>query len=80
VTRIEPCLKVGPDGVLRLDVPMGASEANREVRVVVEEAPPTRPAMTQQTWAEWVHQMAGSITDPGFERSDQGQYEDREPL
>jgi hypothetical protein len=78
MTRIEVRSKVGPDGVLHLDVPMGASEANREVRVIVEEVRPTQ-AMTQEEWAAWVHRMAGSWQGD-FERPPQGEYETRDEL
>jgi hypothetical protein len=82
MTRVEVRSKVGPDGVLRLDVPLGASEANREVRVIVEDVTP-RPwgrFNSQEEYAEWVRSIAGSITDAGFERPEQGEYEERDPL
>lgn len=69
--------RVGDDGVLTLELPLGAEEAGREVRVTVE---PVRKPMTQAEWQAWVQRMAGSISDPGFERQPQGEYEVREPL
>jgi hypothetical protein len=79
--RVEVLSKVGPDGVLHLEVPLGVSEANREVRVIVEEVVrPGRPFRSQEEYAEWVMSLAGSITDPGFCRPDQGEYEERDPL
>ena len=41
--------RVGPDGVLHLDVPLETDEANREVRIIFEDAgPDTHPPKTQE--------------------------------
>ena len=68
---------VGPDGNLHLDVPIGIDNANQPVRVVIEAA---RKVMTRQEWCAFVRSMAGSITDPTFERPPQLPLETREPL
>jgi hypothetical protein len=70
---------VSDDGVLHLDVPVGAEEANREVQVTVESLRPGK-AMTQEEWREFVLATGGSITDPTFERPPQGVVEQRDPL
>jgi hypothetical protein len=73
--------KVGPDGVLRVTVPVGEAEANREVQVTI--APATAaapPSMTPEAWRDFVRATAGSVTDPSFVRHDQGAYEAREDL
>lgn len=74
--------RVGADGVLSVVVPLGPAEANREFRVTLE--PLGEPApMTEEQWAEWrawVRRTAGSVSDPGFRRHDQGDYEVRESL
>ncbi|MEK9138839.1 MAG: hypothetical protein AAB393_17095 [Bacteroidota bacterium] len=67
---------IGPDGTLHLDVPIGIENANQPVRVVIEAA---RKPMTRAEWAEFVRSMAGSITDPSFERPGQLPLEAREP-
>ena len=36
--------------------------------------------MTQEEWAAWVESLAGSITDPTFERPPQGEFEVREEM
>jgi len=69
---------VGSDGVLHLDLPMGPDEANAEVQVTVE--PVANQPMTPKEWRAWVQSLAGSVTDPTFERPPQGEYEAREPL
>lgn len=68
--------RVDSDGVLRVNVPVGAAEADREMQVTIE--PLVRPATTQQEWEEFVASTAGSITDPTFVRHEQGDYEHRE--
>jgi hypothetical protein len=75
MSRVEVFSTVGPDGVLRLNVPLPA-DANRNVRVTVE---PIRPAMTQEEWAAMVYELAGTW-EGEFERPDQGVLEEREPL
>jgi hypothetical protein len=77
MSRIEVVSKVGSDGVLRLNVPLPPTEAGPEVRVTVERS--ARRRMTQEEWSAFIDQMAGSITDPGFRRWEQGEYEEREP-
>jgi hypothetical protein len=36
--------------------------------------------MTQEEWRQFIAETAGSITDPGFRRHEQGEYEQRDPL
>ena len=68
---------IGPDGTLHLDVPTGIENANRPVRVIIEAA---RKPMTQAQWGEHVRSLAGSITDPAFDRPPQLPLESRESL
>jgi hypothetical protein len=68
---------VGPDGTLHLDVPIGMDNANQPVRVVIEAA---RKVMTRQEWGAFVRSMAGSISDPAFERPPQLPLETRDFL
>jgi hypothetical protein len=68
---------IGPDGTLHLDVPIGIEKANQPVRVVIEAA---RKPMTRAEWGAFVRSMAGSITDPTFERPPQLPLETRESL
>lgn len=77
MTRVVTKSRVGADGVLHLELPLGTPEAGREVQVTVESLP---PPMTQEEWRAWVYRTAGSVTDPGFERPPQGDYEVRESL
>jgi hypothetical protein len=68
---------IGPDGTLHLDVPFGIENANQPVRVVIEAA---RKLMTRAEWGALVRSMAGSISDPTFERPPQLPLETRESL
>ncbi len=77
MTRIVLHSRTGPDGTLHLDVPLGPDQADREVQVVIEAA---AKEITHAEWAAWVQSMAGSITDPTFERLPQLPVEEREPL
>ena len=70
--------RVGNDGVLRVTVPVGMEEAQKEVRVVVESLP-IKKAQTQAEYAAWVESMAGSWQGD-FERPPQGSLEEREPF
>ena len=70
--------RVGTDGVLQLDVPIGVADADREVEVTIEPVGPS--PMTPEEWREFVLSTAGSITDPSFVRPEQGDYERREEL
>lgn len=67
----------GDDGVLRLTVPLGVG-GKTAVRVTIEPLPggPT----SQADWEQFVARTAGSIPDPTFERGEQGEYEERDPL
>ena len=68
--------KVGSDGVLHLDLPVGMDEADKEVQVTVE-APPT--PMTQEQRRQFIMSTAGRWQGD-FERPEQGDYEERDPL
>lgn len=77
MTRVVMTSRIGKDGVLHLDLPLGASEADREVQVTVEPAPP--PAMTQAEWVAFVERTSGAWQGE-FEQPPQGELEVRDPL
>jgi hypothetical protein len=66
MNRIVVRSKVDADGVLRMAVPVGAAEADREVQVTID--PLAAPRMTQDEWREFIFSTAGSISDPTFVR------------
>jgi hypothetical protein len=68
---------VSGDGILHLVIPVGIESANKEVQVTVEPAPPV--PMSQEEWQELVLSTGGKWQGD-FERPEQGEYEQREPL
>jgi len=68
---------VSSDGVLHLALPLGIEEANREVQVTVESALPS--PVSQEDWRRRILATAGKWQGE-FERPEQGEYEQREPL
>lgn len=68
--------KVGPDGVLHLTLPLVA--ADQDVRVTVEPITPKKQ-MTPEEWRAFILSTAGSWQGE-FERPEQGELEEREPL
>ena len=72
--------RVGSDGVLHIDIPMGKEVADREVQVTIDPLQKGLAPVTQEEWRRFVMETAGSITDPSFFRNEQGEYEQREEL
>ncbi len=80
MNTIELGTRVGPDGILTLSVPMGMSEANREIKVVVESAEDraeNAARMTQEEWGQFVAATAGAWKGE-LERPEQGEFEVRD--
>lgn len=78
MTPVTVTSRVGPDGVLHVDIPIGAAQANREVKVTIEPLA-DRPQETPEEYRAWVRSMAGSWQGD-FERPEQGEFETRDPL
>jgi len=80
MTPIELRSKVGADGVLTLSVPVGISEANREVRITVEPVEPVaaKPALSPEQWKQFIEETAGSWQGEPLTRPEQGDFEVRE--
>lgn len=68
---------VGEDGVLHVNVPLGAQAANRQVRLTID--PVSRPQFTKEEWAKIVAENSG-FWKGDFERPPMGQFEERDPL
>jgi hypothetical protein len=71
--------RVGADGVLNISIPLGSSEANREVRVTVEAAGASDvpSSDTKNEWQQFIESMAGCIIDSTFQRQEQGECASR---
>ena len=75
MTRIKMKSLVGPDGVLRLAVPVGAAEADCEVELTIETAP--TGAAADQDYQEFLRRTAVGWQGD-FERLPEGDYEARD--
>ncbi len=69
--------KVSSDGILHLALPLGLEEAGKEVQVTVE--PARGEPVSQEEWRKAILSTAGKWQGQ-FERPEQGEYEEREPL
>jgi hypothetical protein len=69
--------RVGDDGVLHVSVPLGESEANREVKLTIESAS-TKP-MTHEERSTLIASLAGSWQGE-FERPESLEPEERDSL
>jgi hypothetical protein len=76
MNRIVMKSRVGSNGILQLNVPFGKTDANREVRVIVE---PAEATLTPEEWRQRVLETAGKWQGE-LQRPEQGEYEQREPL
>ena len=77
MTRMTIRSRVGADGILRVAVPVGVSEADAEMNVTIEPVSP-RP-MTQAEYVAFIDSLAGAW-EGDFERPPQGEPEEREPF
>jgi hypothetical protein len=74
--------RVGADGVLSLQIPLGISEADSEVLITIQplSASATESISEDEDWHAFIESTYGSCADLGLERHDQGVFEEREPL
>jgi hypothetical protein len=65
--------RVGADGLLMISLPLGLSEANRKVKVVVESTDVSVASLPcgRDDRTRFVKSMAGSISDPTFQRPEE---------
>jgi hypothetical protein len=71
---------VGDDGMLSLQVNLGAAEAKKEVIVTIEPVGPPASVPAALSWREFLDRTYGSCAGLGVERHDQGVFEQREPI
>ena len=82
MTNIELRTRIGPDGILTLSVPVGMTEANREVKVIVEPADTAvrkTAKLTPEEWAQFVADTAGAWKGD-LDAPEQGELEVRDQL
>ena len=83
MSEIHLTATAGPDGVLHLDVPVGGAGVFDVFVRPKAKANGTgrKPTPEELGWPPgFFERTAGSISDPTFERGDQGTFEQREPL
>jgi hypothetical protein len=76
MTHLEIHSKVGSDGLLVLNVPVGISQANRVVKVTVESLVNTHDISTSE-WQRIIAETAGKWQGEPIERLEQGIFEQR---
>lgn len=77
MNRIVVNTKLDSEGVLHLALPIGAADADRAVRIIVE--PTSSVSLSQEEWRQRILQTAGKWQGE-WQRPEQGNYEQREPL
>ncbi len=83
MTRLVLTSKVDSDGILRMAVPVGAAEADREVQVTIEATSAAKKDWTaedQAEYAEWLEKNIFGQWQGEFERMPQGEHQERDPL
>ncbi len=71
MTQTEIKSRVGSDGVLKVDIPVGLAEANRDVVVTIKPLPTCHPSTeTAQDWKDFVAETYGSCVGLGLEEPD----------
>jgi hypothetical protein len=77
MNRIVVKARVGSNGILQVALPVGPADADREVQITVEPVGPA--ALSPDEWRRGILETAGKWQGE-FERPEQGEYEQREPL
>jgi hypothetical protein len=79
MSTIHTTTHTGPDGILKLEVPLNLPDADVDVTLIVQPRKVSR-GVDREEWLRFINQAAGSIDDPSFFRHQQGEYEVRDPL
>ena len=77
MNRISVRSRVDADGILRVVVPVGAKDADREVQITIEAAPDV--VTDRNDYAAWLHSVVGQWRGE-FEKMPQGDFETRDSL
>lgn len=75
--------RIGPDGILHLDIPVGLTDKDLEVMIIFQaiELKTTASPPKGLGWPPgFFERTAGSIQDETFIRHPQGDFEEREPF
>jgi hypothetical protein len=69
--------KIGSDGSLALNLPLGVFEANATVKVTVDSLGESNPISTSE-WRQIIEETAGKWQGEPLERPEQGKFEQRD--
>jgi len=73
--------RVGADGVLKLSVPLGVQDANRDVVITIQSLPAEGDHPSEKTpWHNFLDETYGSCAEMGLVRGRQGEFEIREKI
>ncbi|MES1026608.1 hypothetical protein ABN584_27320 [Gloeocapsa sp. BRSZ] len=74
--------RVGADGVLHLDIPVGIIDKEVEIMVIYQPLETTQPKTPEELgWNPgFFEEVIGGWVGEPLERPEQGEYETREPL
>jgi hypothetical protein len=75
--------RIGSDGILHLDIPVGLTDRDLEVMIIFQAIAPQTTVTTPESlgWPPgFFERTAGSIQDETFIRHPQGDFEGREPF
>lgn len=79
MSKIHTTGQKGPDGILKLEVPISLPDTDADVPVVVQSRHADKSRIDEK-WLQFISETAGNIDDHSFFRREQGEYEVREPL
>ncbi len=71
---------VGNDGILKLQLPVGFSNSDLEIVVVVQSTPVQPNNFDRAEWLVFVESTAGSLANDPIERGTQGIHEIRDEI
>jgi len=75
--------RVGADGILHLDIPVGITDKEVEIMVIYQplETPTQLKTPQERGWMPgFFEEVIGGWVGEPLERAEQGEYETREPL
>jgi hypothetical protein len=79
MTTIQTKSHVGPDGLLRLTLPVGLKDADLDVTVIVRTTTETpKTFANQEEWLRFIDETAGQWQGEPLQRPSQGEFERRE--
>lgn len=63
--------RVGADGILKLALPLGPSDANTNVVITIQSLPEPAKSCQNKSWQDFIEATYGSCAELGLERGPQ---------